>query len=216
MALDLPSPAACIFDLDGTLIDSLQDIAESANECLELLGLLPRPVVDFRYLVGDGVPKLCQRAIGATHPHLVPRLSDLVRARYRTRPLRHTVPYEGVPALIGRLSERGMPLAVLTNKPHEITLRIVAALWPGRPFGAVYGYQQDEYRKPHPRFAQQICDELGVRPQDTWVIGDTPTDVETARRLGAVSIGVTWGFRERADLEAAGAVRIVDRPEELG
>jgi phosphoglycolate phosphatase len=105
---------------------------------------------------------------------------------------------------------------VLTNKPQEITLRIVGTLWPGRPFRAVYGYQQDEYRKPHPRFAQRICEELGVRPADTWVIGDTPTDVETARRVGAVSIGVTWGFRERADLEAAGAARIVERPEDLG
>ncbi len=86
-------PKACIFDLDGTLVDSLRDIAEALNDCMALLGIAPRPVSDYRYLVGEGVPTLCRRAIGKTHPLMVTRLTELARAFYRVRPLKHTKPF---------------------------------------------------------------------------------------------------------------------------
>ncbi len=211
----LPPPAACIFDLDGTLVDSLQDIAEAANECLELLGIRPRPLADYRYLVGEGVPTLVQRLIGASHPHYVARCNELLRPAYRVRILRHTRPYPGVPELIERLRSRGVPLAVLSNKPHDLTVRVVRAFWPDA-FDVVQGYTDERYRKPSPHHAREICAALKVDPAATWLIGDTPTDVATAQALGGVAIGVTWGFRTRADLAEAGADRIVDRPEELG
>lgn len=211
----LPPPAACIFDLDGTLVDSLQDIAEAANECLELLGIPPRPIADYRYLVGEGVPMLVQRLLGESHPHYVARCTELLRPAYRTRALRHTRPYAGVAELVARMHGRGVPLAVLSNKPHDMTVRIVRTFWP-EAFAAVQGYVDERYRKPSPHHAREICAALGVAPAATWVIGDTPTDVATARALGGVAIGVTWGFRTRADLAAAGADRIVDRPDELG
>ncbi len=205
-----------MLDLDGTLVDSLQDIAESLNWCLDLLGLPPLAVAACRYMVGEGVPVLCQRAIGAAHPHLVARLAELVRAVYRTRVTRHTRPYPGVPELVDRLRRRGIRLGVLSNKPHDMTVRVVRAFWPDGVFAAVYGYVTEEHRKPSPFYLLQMCNELGIRPADTWMIGDTPTDVATALAAGAVPVGVTWGFRKREELEAAGAQWIVDRPEEIG
>lgn len=211
----LPTPRACIFDLDGTLVDSLRDVAESLNECLELVGLPPRPVDDYRYMVGEGIPRLCERAVGQTHPHLVLRLADLARAVYRTRVLQYTRPYPGAVQLVERIRARRIKLGVLSNKPHELTLRVVNAFWPNGCFDSVCGYIEEEYRKPSPYYVRRICAALRVRPAETWVIGDTPTDVETARAAGAVGIGVGWGFRPRADLEAAGARLVVDRPDEL-
>jgi phosphoglycolate phosphatase len=104
---------------------------------------------------------------------------------------------------------------VLSNKPHDLTRRVVNAFWPDGTFDAAYGYIEEERRKPSPFYLHRICAELSVAPADTWLIGDTPTDVKTAQAAGAIPIGVTWGFRTRADLEAAGALRIVDRPDEL-
>ncbi len=208
-------PKACVFDLDGTLVDSLRDIAEALNECLELLGLPTYPVERYRYMVGEGIPKLATRAVGKTHPHLVGRLAELARARYRVRPLRHTKPYDGVNELIGRLRAGKIKLAVLSNKPDEMTRRVVRRFWPDGVFAQVYGYISEPHRKPDPYYLLRICEELAVTPAETWMIGDTPTDVETAHRAGALSLGVTWGFRTRAELAAAGADRVIDDPAEV-
>lgn len=205
----------CIFDLDGTLVDSLRDIAESINDSLEILGLPPRPVADYRYLVGEGVPKLCERVIGGTHPHLVARLAELGRAAYRVRPLRHTRAYAGIDELIGRLRSGGVRLAVLSNKPHELTAIVVAALWPEDVFDCVVGYTSESQRKPSPEAVNRIRAELGFAAEDTCLVGDTPTDVETGRRAGTDVIAVTWGFRTRDDLLAAGATCLVDRPDQI-
>ncbi len=215
MPKPLPPPRACVFDLDGTLVDSLRDIADALNHCLRLLGLPARPVDDYRYMVGEGVPKLCQRAIGESHPHLVQRLAELARPYYRTQVVRHTRPYPGVPELVERLRRAGVKLAVLSNKPHDMTVRVVEVFWNDDVFDRVYGYVEEGYRKPSPFHLHRICRELDVSPADTWLIGDTPTDVETARAAGAVAVGVAWGFRTRDDLLAAGADYIVDEPREL-
>ncbi|TWT45233.1 Phosphoglycolate phosphatase [Phycisphaerae bacterium RAS1] len=207
-------PAACVFDLDGTLVDSLRDIGESVNECLELLGIGPIVLERYRYLVGEGIPLLCRRAIGDAHPHLVERLIELARPRYRTRLLRHTRPYAGVNELIGRLCRADIKLGVLSNKPHDMTGRIVRAFWPTE-FQEVWGYVEEAGRKPDPTRLLSICARFGVSPRETWLIGDTPTDIETARRAGVVGVGVTWGFRTDADLREAGAAWIVDVPAEL-
>ena len=208
-------PGLCIFDLDGTLVDSLRDIAEAVNECLELLGLPPCPIERYRHMVGEGVPKLCERALGQTHPHLVERLAELARPRYRTRPLRHTRPYPGVVEMTRQLCDRGVKLAVLSNKPHEMTVAVVRALWPNGVFACIQGYLDEQHRKPDPHYVLRICRELDVSPARVCLVGDTPTDIETARRCGARVVGVTWGFRARADLVAAGAAEIVDDPAAL-
>ncbi len=204
----------CVWDLDGTLVDSLRDIAEAANGALELLGLDPRPVDDYRYLVGEGVPRLCTRLLDDQHPELLGRLIELTRARYRARPLVHTRPYPGVPEALERLRAAGWKLAVLSNKPHALTLRVVRAFWPDH-FDAIQGYTAEALRKPDPTQLQRLCDRLGIPAGQTVLVGDTPTDIETGRRAGVRAIGITWGFRTRDDLAAAGAGEIVDTPAEL-
>ncbi|MGE0481754.1 MAG: HAD family hydrolase [Phycisphaerae bacterium] len=205
-----------MFDLDGTLVDSLRDIAESVNDSLELLGLPPRPIDDYRFLVGEGIPKLCDRAVPASHADLAARLAELTRARYRVRPLRHTRPYPGVPDLVERLAGAGVRLAVLSNKPQDMTTYIVAKLWPSDPFERVVGYSEEQLRKPDPTCLLRICQQLDAPPAHAWLVGDTAIDVDTAKRAGVVSIGVTWGFRPRRELEEAGADHIVDKPAEIG
>ncbi|MFN0134867.1 MAG: HAD family hydrolase [Phycisphaerae bacterium] len=204
-----------IFDLDGTLVDSLQDIAESLNECIELLGLPTRPIADFRYMVGEGVPALCQRAIGGIAPHLVPRLIELARARYRTRSMRHSRPYAGVPQLVDQLAALGLTLGVLSNKPHDMTTRMVRAFWPSETFRLIQGYVREEHRKPSPQHVHEMCTALNITPAQVCLVGDTPTDVLTARNAGCECVAVTWGFRTRDDLLAAGATCIVDTPEQV-
>jgi phosphoglycolate phosphatase len=215
MPLSVKPPALCIFDLDGTLVDSLRDIAEALNECLELLGLPSQPIDRYRYMVGEGVPKLCERAVEQTHAHLVNRLAELARPRYRVRPLRYTRPYPGVAESLQRLRRGGVRLAVLSNKPHEMTISVVRAFWPDDTFDRIQGYVEERHRKPDPHYVLSICHDLRVSPPQTCVIGDTPTDVETARRSGTVGVGVCWGFRSRADLAEAGADYLVDDPAEL-
>lgn len=212
----LPSRAElCIFDLDGTLVDSLCDIAESLNEALDLLGLPPIPLSCYRNMVGEGFPTLCERAIGRTHPHLVKRLAEIAAPRYRTRLLVHTRPYPGIPQLVWELKQAGLKLAVLSNKPHEMTVRTVRAFWSEGDFAVVQGYIREEHRKPSPWHVLEICAGLGIPPERTWLIGDTPTDVVTARAAGAHVIAAAWGFRTREELASAGADFIAERPEHV-
>lgn len=208
-------PRLCVFDLDGTLIDSLQDVARAANTALELLGLTPRPLPDYRYLVGEGLPNLCSRLIGASHPHLVARLTELARAWYRAGMLEHTRPYPGVCPMLDSLRGAGMHLAVLSNKPHDMTVRIVRSFWPDDLFARVVGYTAETLRKPDPTMVLRICADLDVPPSQTCLVGDTPIDVETAARAGTCMLAVTWGFRTRADLESAGATRLADSPADV-
>jgi phosphoglycolate phosphatase len=213
--LSSEQPELYVFDLDGTLVDSLADIAEALNECLVMLGLETYPVANYRYMVGEGVPKLAERAIGKRHPQLVARLAELARARYRVRPLRHTRPYVGIDAAVRELAERGAVLAVLSNKPHELTQAVTRAFWPDGLFAHVQGYIDEQHRKPEPFHFLEICEAAGVAPAAACMVGDTPTDIRTAQRAGARSIGVTWGFRTRADLAESHPDRIIDRPEAL-
>jgi phosphoglycolate phosphatase len=211
-----PTLRVCVFDLDGTLADSLRDVAEAFNECLELLGLPTRPVEEYRYMVGEGVPKLCERALGGACPWLLPRLIELARPRYGARVLRHTRPYAGVPELVSELKARGARLGVLSNKPHDLTERLTRALWPDGVFEAIQGYDDEARRKPDPQYLLRMCADLGAAaPAQACLIGDTPTDVETARRAAVPFIGVSWGFRRREDLLAAGAERVLDHPAEV-
>ncbi|MBI5864265.1 MAG: HAD family hydrolase [Planctomycetes bacterium] len=205
----------CIFDLDGTLVDSLRDIANALNECLELLGCETHPPERYRYMVGEGVPTLCQRAIGESHPYYLQRLIELARPRYRVNYMEHTRPYDGVRELVARLRGAGIQLGVLSNKPHELTRKIVREFWPDSVFRIVQGYVREDLRKPSPHHVTEMCGQVGIPAAETCLVGDTPTDVLTARNAGCGMIAVTWGFRTRADLESAGAPLILDRPAEV-
>jgi phosphoglycolate phosphatase len=185
------------------------------NACLDLLGLPQLPVQDYQYMVGEGVPTLCRRAIGESHPHYLNRLIELARPRYRVRSMVHTRPYSGIPDAVSAIRRRGVRLGVLSNKPHDMTARMVSRFWPGGEFEFTQGYVEERYRKPDPYYLRRMCAFAGVEPRDACLVGDTPTDVQTAANAGTAMIGVTWGFRTREDLTSAGVPTLVSSPREL-
>lgn len=211
----IPPPKLCVFDLDGTLVNSLRDVAESVNHCLDMLGLPQHPIDSYRYMVGEGVPALCRRAIGETYPHYLNRLIEIARPCYRVRALLHTQPYDGIRDLVNAIHSGGIRLAVLSNKPHDMTERIVRRFWPNGEFEFIQGYFEERLRKPDPQCLLRICASAQTSPEETCFVGDTPTDVLTASNAGTDCVAVTWGFRTRDDLLAAGAKRLVSTPREL-
>ncbi len=208
--------AAVVFDLDGTLIDSLEDIATAMNEALADNGRAPHAVRDYRAFVGAGVGVLAERALG---PGADAALRDAVvavfRGRYAARLLERTRPYPGVPALLDGLAARGVRAAVLTNKPQPAAERLVAELLGRWSWVAVLGDRPGVPRKPDPTGALEAARALGVAPAATLLVGDSDIDVRTARAAGMRSAGAAWGFRGEGELRAAGADVIVARPEDV-
>jgi phosphoglycolate phosphatase len=208
---------AVIFDLDGTLVDSLADIAESMNTVLVSMGFPAHPLADYRRFVGDGMAMLARRVLpadrvdDATVEECVARL----RKVYAGRATQRTAPYDGIPELLGGLASRGIRMAVLSNKPHDLTVKLVQQLFPRSPFEAVFGERPGIPRKPDPAGALEIAAMLGLDPSDFLYVGDTPTDVATARAAGMCAAGASWGFRDAEELTAAGAPVIVKSPAEV-
>lgn len=206
------SCGAILFDLDGTLVDSLGDIAGAMNDALVSVARPAHPVDDYRRMVGDGLELLARRALGPAHAGLLPEVIAAYRTRYDARLDATTRPYDGVPALLEAL--RGVPLGVLSNKPHAATLEVVRRLLPA-PWVVVLGERPGVPRKPDPAGALEAARALGARPQDVLFVGDTATDMRTAVAAGMVPVGCLWGFRDEAELRAAGARHLLARPGEL-
>lgn len=203
---------AVVFDLDGTLADTLEDIAAAMNYALDRHGLPRRPVDDYRDLVGEGVRTLVERALPPDRADLRgPVLADL-GTHYVEHMLDRTRPYPGVPEMLEALA---IPAAVLSNKPQAATTRMVERLFAGHRFAAVHGGRDDVPLKPDPAPLLAIVGELGVEARRTAYVGDTRTDMETALAAGAVPVGVEWGFRDRGELLAHGARAVVATPAEL-
>jgi phosphoglycolate phosphatase len=208
---------AALFDLDGTLLDTLQDLADSANRSLLRMGFPPHPVQDYRYFVGEGVAVLARRVLPADRqdPATVQALKSLFNEHYGQHWADNTRPYEGVPALLDALSARGIPLAILSNKPHPFTQAMVAHFFRPWNFAAALGARESHPRKPDPAAALEICAGLGLEAAEVLYAGDTRTDMQTARSAGMFAVGVLWGFRPREELLENGAQALVARPEEL-
>jgi phosphoglycolate phosphatase len=206
---------AALFDLDGTLLDSLHDIGAAMNHALARHGLPVHPLSDYRRFVGEGVRALTTRTIPVGQEALHEAVLDAYRARYAQCMLEHTRPFPGIPELLSRLAGEGVKLAVLSNKPDAATRRLVEALLPQVRFGAVYGERAGVPRKPDPTAALGMAAELGVEPEDCAFIGDTAVDMDTARASGMYGVGVTWGFRDVEELQSHGARVIAHTAEEL-
>jgi len=213
------APRAAIFDLDGTLADTLQDIAGVVNFCLEAMGEEPRPADEYRMLIGDGLPVLCRRVLeassGPPDADRVEELRRMVMERYDSHLIVATVLYPGVAGLLDRLRAARAPLAVLSNKPDRHTRRIVDALVPAGTFRAVFGHGPDLPRKPDPAGALHVARLLETPPERCLFVGDSGVDMRTARAAGMLPVGVLWGFRERDELERDGARRLVREPKEI-
>jgi phosphoglycolate phosphatase len=208
---------AVIFDLDGTLIDSLTDIAWSANHVLVQQGFATREKREYQDFVGEGVQSLFRRALPqqeATEEAIL-RCCTAFRDVYREHWNVDTRPYAGIPPLLEFLQQRGVALAVLSNKPHEFTVRCVEAYFPKVPFTPVLGQRDGVPRKPDPAAAREIAAGWDLPPSSVLYVGDTATDIQTAINAGMYSVGVLWGFRPKAELVDAGAQGLIGEPLEL-
>lgn len=205
---------AVIFDLDGTLVDSLGDIAHLMNATLAENGLPTHAVARYQDFVGSGITVLAERATAGLDAD-VGALVRSFRDRYRAQPVRETRAFDGVLEMLAELHRRPLRLAVLSNKPHELTTAVVAELFGDTPFLQVWGHKVDYPRKPDPTSALAVAKLIDVAPAACTFVGDTDVDMLTATNCGMRPVGVSWGFRPTRELIDAGADAIVDRPAEL-
>lgn len=205
---------AVLFDLDGTLTNTLEDIAFAMNRALRLHGLGEHPVAAYRYFVGDGAKTLAHRVVGERHDLEADVLQDY-QAYYQEHSLVKSRPYDGVAEMLRALQEKGVKLCVFSNKPHADTCRVVAHFFPEIRFDAVRGQMEGVPVKPDPAGALAIAQQLGVEPGDFLYLGDTNVDMRCARAAGMHPVGVTWGFREADELLEAGAERLLHHPMDL-
>lgn len=209
--------SGCIFDLDGTLADTLESIAAVANRVLAHAGLPGQPVDAFRRYAGDGGRMLMERCLLASGGGLdgLDEAERLYRELFAADPLYRVEPYPGIPETLRAMRDRGLSLAVCSNKPHTAAVRAVEGLFGPDLFSCVQGQTPELPRKPAPDGPLLLARRMGVRPEECLYVGDTDTDMETGRAAGMYTVGVLWGFRDREELESHGAQRLIRRPEEL-
>jgi len=209
---------AVVFDLDGTLLDTIEDLTDSMNAALARMGYPGKTVEESKNLVGDGLKTFVRRALppeAADDPAAIARLKDLMRAEYRIRDDVKTRPYEGIPELLDALSRRDFPMAVLSNKPHDSTLSVMTKFFSRWRFRVVYGARDGVAVKPDPCGALEIARALDIAPAEIAFVGDTNTDMLTANAAGMFAIGALWGFRTAEELTANGAKALIAHPLEL-
>jgi phosphoglycolate phosphatase len=204
-----------IFDLDGTLIDSLPDVADAVNAGLRAVALPGRTTDEVRRFIGEGLPTLCQRAIGDTQGIDLEALVAAVTKHYRANSLNKTRLFPGIAETLDGLARRSVPIAILTNKPHGSTVPMAEALFGKWKLAAVEGYREEALKKPNPKTALAIVERMGLVPGDVLMVGDSATDMRTGVNAGLVPVGVTWGYRDRDELIAGGAKHLIDRPGKL-
>jgi len=206
-----------IFDLDGTLIDSLADIATAANAVLEQFGFAVHPIQDYRIFVGDGVNVLMERIVPGQELTDEFKMKFLLawKKEYSKQWNVQTRPYDGILDLINELKKGGYRLGVLSNKPQEFTQACVAEFFESDLIKPVWGLCEDRPKKPDPKGALEMASEWGLAPDEILYVGDTSTDMQTAVNAGMWPLGVSWGFRSKQELLAHGARSIIDHPMDL-
>jgi phosphoglycolate phosphatase len=206
-----------IFDLDGTLLDTIADLAESANHALKQLGYPTRDVETIRTFVGNGVNKLLFRAL----PDEEKTEENMMRMRthfvpyYDAHNADLSAPYPGIVALLEELQAKGLRMAVASNKYQEATVKLVKHYFPMIDFVEVLGQREGINVKPDPTIVFDILQKAGVSKEETLYVGDSGVDMQTAINAGVDAIGVTWGFRPRTELEDFHPMGLIDQAEEL-
>lgn len=206
-----------IFDLDGTLIDSIKDIAICCNIILEKNSYPTHKIEAYNHFAGDGIKMLVTNAMtDGTSEEIIEDLTNQMREIYDNGKVHHnTKPYDGIIELLDKLKELNYSLSVLSNKPHNATNAYVDHLFKDNIFDEIHGQKQGIPRKPDPIGAINIAKSLNKDPKEVYFIGDTSTDMKTAKNAGMIAVGVAWGFRDKSELIAHGADFIAHNPEEL-
>ncbi len=206
-----------IFDLDGTVLDTLGTIGECANEMLTRRGFESLPLESYRLFVGNGawnLTRLIAESTGMNKEEHESFYQEYCR-HYDENPIGSTVPFPGMPEFLHHLKSRGIKLAILTNKPDATAQTVIREIYGSDLFDIVLGQRYDYRRKPDPEGMFLILEALGIKPEDAIYLGDMSVDIETGRNAGVETVTVAWGFRSREELEEFKPDRIVDRVEEL-
>lgn len=208
---------AVIFDLDGTLLDTIEDLGDSMNSVLARNGYPVHDIEAYKYFVGDGVRALVKRALpeDKRSTEEVERSTAAMQAEYAVRWADKTALYPGIAGLLDGLTEKSLKLAVLSNKPDAFTKQIIEKLLSNWTFYPVFGERQGVPKKPDPAGALEIAQILEVRPEECLYIGDTSIDMKTANAAGMYAVGVLWGFREKDELLKSGARVLAADPIEI-
>ena len=208
---------AVVFDLDGTLLDTLDDLADSMNYVLESNGFPIHDINEYKYFVGNGLRNLVTKALPIEHRNneAIDSAFNNMLKEYNKRWYNKTIPYDGIPELLDKLSARGLKLAILSNKEHGITLKITEKFLAKWNFDVVFGERIGVPRKPDPTAALEIIKILNIHPDNIIYLGDSGSDMQTANNSGMYAIGASWGFRGTDELLKAGAQCIIDTPMEL-
>jgi len=208
---------AAIFDLDGTLLNTLEDLADSMNCVLERSRLPRHDLAAYKYFVGDGIDILVQRALPfeVASENEFRRFVREMKTEYAGRWLNKTRPYPGVVEMLAAFAAANFKTAVLSNKPDDASNEIIKALLPNHPFRIVLGATEERPKKPDPSAALEIASRFNISPQDFLFIGDTSIDMITARAAGMFPVGVLWGFRPAEELLAAGAKLLLKEAADL-
>lgn len=209
---------ACIFDLDGTLTDTLESLTYSVNETLKEMELSPITDKECESFVGNGAKVLMECSLRAAGEENLDRLNEAMERYGRIFDANctyHVTPYDGIEEMLGRLKESGIRLGVLSNKPHQQTVKVVREIFGEDIFDCVQGQQETVARKPDPAGVFRLMEKMQVTEEECLYVGDSEVDIRTGRNAGVKTVSVTWGFRTREELEAAEAGMIIDIPGEL-
>lgn len=208
---------AFIFDLDGTLIDSLADIAESINRMLDARGYPRCEQGVFKQMVGDGMEKLVERALpeAVRSEALIKVCTEEYRAQYDLLWHEQTRPYEGIVEMLAEMKLRGMKLGVISNKSHRFTVPMTEHFFGTQVFDHILGQRAEVPRKPDPAGAHEMAAFLGLQTNEMAYVGDSGIDMQFARSSGMRAVGVRWGFRSEAELRECGAEVLISRAAEL-
>lgn len=206
-----------IFDLDGTLLDTVADLANATNQALERCGFPTHPVKAYYKFVGNGINKLFARALPADsrNEENVLRIRSLFVPYYNLHNADCSRPYPGIVELLRQLQSCGVQIAVASNKYHEATVKLVGHFFSDIDFAVIFGQREDVPIKPAPDIVYDILRATGISAEATLYVGDSGVDMQTARNAGVESVGVTWGFRDEAELREHGARHIVHDAKDI-
>ena len=206
-----------IFDLDGTLVNSLEDLADSMNIVLQNNNYPIHELQTYRYFIGNGIRNLVCKSLPETNKEetLIDKYYDSMIEVYRNNCVNKTKLYDGITELLDELVSRKIKLAVFSNKADEFTKKIVLTLLPDWNFEAIIGLSTEAHKKPNPLGALQIAEELGICPEEMIYVGDTGIDMQTTNNSGMYAVGASWGFRAKEELISKGAMYLLKHPLDL-